>query len=171
MAATLPTRKYHFLGTNWHFSLNPGPFNMKEHVLITIFSSARSSGVYAVNIVTIVKGFYKRSINLLAAWLLVVTTQILGFGWAGIYRKLLVESPYMWWPSNLVQVSILRALHEQEKRPKGGLTRMQFFMMVLTCSFFLLYNTKFFLRHDFYHIDSMLYMEEFGDHATDWIWC
>lgn len=135
MAATLPTRKYRFPGTNWHFSLNPGPFNMKEHVLITIFSSAGSSGVYAVNIVTIVKGFYKRSINPLAAWLLVVTTQMLGFGWAGIYRKLLVESPYMWWPSNLVQVSIFRALHEQEKRPKGGLTRMQFFMMVLTCSF------------------------------------
>ena len=65
-----------FPGTNWHFTLNPGPFNMKEHVLITIFSSARSSCVYAINIVTIVKGFYKRSINILAAWLLVVTTHV-----------------------------------------------------------------------------------------------
>ena len=61
---------------------------MKEHVLITIFSSAGSVGVYVVSIITIVKGFYKRSINPLAAWLLVVTTQMLGFGWAGVFRKI-----------------------------------------------------------------------------------
>jgi len=76
MAATLPTKIWRFPGTNWHFTLNPGPFNMKEHVLITIFASAGSAGVYAVGIITIVKGFYKRSINPLAAWLLVVTTQV-----------------------------------------------------------------------------------------------
>lgn len=135
MAATLPIRKYRFPGTKWHFSLNPGPFNMKEHVLITIFASAGSSGAYAVGIVNIMKAFYKRTINPLAAWLLIITTQMLGFGWAGIFRKLLVESAYMWWPLNLVQVSLFRALHEKEKRPKGGLTRMQFFVMVLICSF------------------------------------
>lgn len=28
-----------------------------------------------------------------------------------------------------------RALHEEEKRPKGGLTRLQFFFIVLICSF------------------------------------
>ncbi|KAH9311910.1 hypothetical protein KI387_026945, partial [Taxus chinensis] len=43
MAATLPTWKMQFFG--WEYSLNPGPFNMKEHVLITIFASnAVSSG-------------------------------------------------------------------------------------------------------------------------------
>jgi len=33
---------------------------------------------------------------------------MLGYGWAGIFRKFLVDSPYMWWPSNLVQVSLFR---------------------------------------------------------------
>jgi hypothetical protein len=33
---------------------------------------------------------------------------MLGYGWAGIFRKVLVDSPYMWWPSNLVQVSLFR---------------------------------------------------------------
>ncbi|KAH9318578.1 hypothetical protein KI387_020347, partial [Taxus chinensis] len=135
MAAVLPSKKFTFPGTRWSFSLNPAPFNMKEHVLITIFASAGSGGVYAVHIFTIVKGFYHRSINPFATWLLVITTQMLGFGWAGIYRKLLVESAYMWWPANLVQVSLFRALHEKEKRPKGGLSRLQFFMIVLVCSF------------------------------------
>ncbi|CAK9146531.1 unnamed protein product [Ilex paraguariensis] len=41
----------------------------------------------------------------------------------------------MWWPSNLVQVSLFRALHEKEKRPKGGTTRTQFFLIALISSF------------------------------------
>lgn len=61
--------------------------------------------------------------------------QMLGYGWAGIFRKFLVDSPYMWWPSNLVQVSLFRALHDIEVRPKGGLTRLQFFLVVCIASF------------------------------------
>lgn len=33
---------------------------------------------------------------------------MLGFGWAGIFRKYLVEPAAMWWPANLVQVSLFR---------------------------------------------------------------
>ncbi|KAL3820753.1 hypothetical protein ACJIZ3_006658 [Penstemon smallii] len=135
MAASLPSKKIHVPGTKWSFSLNPGPFNLKEHCLITIFANAGSSGVYAVNIITIVKAFYHRKLNPVAAMLLTHSTQMLGYGWAGIFRKYLVDSPYMWWPSNLVQVSLFRALHEVEIRRKGGLTKLQFFIMVLVSSF------------------------------------
>ncbi|XP_071732178.1 oligopeptide transporter 6-like [Rutidosis leptorrhynchoides] len=41
----------------------------------------------------------------------------------------------MWWPGNLVQVSLFRSLHETEKRAKGGTSRTQFFLLVLVCSF------------------------------------
>ncbi|PQQ20305.1 oligopeptide transporter 1-like [Prunus yedoensis var. nudiflora] len=135
MAATLPTRKFRVPFTKLLFSMNPGPFNLKEHVLITIFANSGAGGVYAVHIITIVKAFYKRGQHPAAAFLLAQTTQLLGYGWAGIFRKYLVDSPYMWWPSNLVQVSLFRALHEKEKRPKGGLTRLQFFLVVFICSF------------------------------------
>lgn len=37
-----------------------------------------------------------------------VEDQVLGFGWAGIFRKYLVEPAAMWWPANLVQVSLFR---------------------------------------------------------------
>lgn len=135
MAATLPTRSYKVPITKWSFSLNPGPFNLKEHVLITILANAGSNSVYAVNIITIVKAFYHRDLHPMAAFLLSQTTQMLGYGWAGIFRKYLVDSPYMWWPANLVQVSLFRALHDKEVRPKGGQTRLQFFLLVLTTSF------------------------------------
>ncbi|KAM7251515.1 hypothetical protein ACFE04_023398 [Oxalis oulophora] len=135
MAATLPTRKFTVPFTNWKWSLNPGPFSMKEHVLITIFANCGASSVYAINIITIVKTFYHRNLHPVAALLLVLTTQLLGYGWAGMFRKYLVESPYMWWPNNLVQVSLFRALHGNEKRPKGAVSRQQFFIMVFICSF------------------------------------
>ncbi|KAK4398814.1 Oligopeptide transporter 5 [Sesamum angolense] len=135
MAASLPRTAVKVPGTKWSFSMNPGPFNLKEHCLITIFANAGSSGVYAVSIVTIVKAFYHRQLDPAAAVLLIHSTQILGYGWAGIFRKYLVDSPYMWWPSNLVQVSLFRALHDVEIRRKGGLTRLQFFIIVLVSSF------------------------------------
>ncbi|KAI3898502.1 hypothetical protein MKW92_041619 [Papaver armeniacum] len=68
-------------------------------------------------------------LNYVGVWMM------LGYGWAGLFRKYLVDSPYMWWPSNLVQVSLFRALHEVERRPKGGLTRLQLFLAVLVASF------------------------------------
>ncbi|XP_031399088.1 oligopeptide transporter 1-like [Punica granatum] len=135
MAATLPKKALQLPGTKWSFSLNPGPFNLKEHVLITIFANTGSNSVYALGIITIIKAFYVRPISPVAALMLSQTTQMLGFGWAGMFRKFLVDSPYMWWPANLVQVSLFRALHEKEKRPKGRLTRLQFFLVVLTSSF------------------------------------
>ena len=76
MAATLPTRTIILPLTNWSFSLNPGPFNLKEHVLITIFASCGAGGVYAAHIITMVKAFYKRKMNALAGFLLAETTQV-----------------------------------------------------------------------------------------------
>ncbi|AQK55220.1 Oligopeptide transporter 5 [Zea mays] len=108
MASTLPGRPVRVPLIAWSFSLNPGPFSLKEHCLITIFAGAGCSGVYALNIVAIVKVFYRRQINPYAAMLLAQTTQLLGYGWAGLFRKFLVDSAYMWWPINLVQVTLLR---------------------------------------------------------------
>ncbi|PKI36741.1 hypothetical protein CRG98_042871 [Punica granatum] len=92
MAAHITDRVF-FKGTRWEFTLNPGPFNVKEHVLITIFANSGAGTVYAIHVVTVVKVFYKKHI----------TFFVLGFGWAGIFRRYLVEPAAMWWPANLVQ--------------------------------------------------------------------
>lgn len=134
MAAKLPTRSF-FKGTKFEFTMNPGPFNVKEHVLITIFANSGAGSVYAIHVVTVVKVFYRKHITFFVSLLVVMTTQVLGFGWAGIFRRYLVEPAAMWWPANLVQVSLFRALHEKEVREKGGMTRTQFFIVSFICSF------------------------------------
>ncbi|XP_019164534.1 PREDICTED: oligopeptide transporter 4-like [Ipomoea nil] len=143
MAATLPTAKFRVPGFgSREFSLNPGPFNMKEHVLITIFANAGfafgDGTAYGVGIVNIIIAFYRRKISLYTGWLLILTTQILGYGWAGLLRKYVVEPAHMWWPSNLVQISLFRTLHEEENEEddkKRHMSRSKFFVIALTCSF------------------------------------
>lgn len=135
LMASFITRRVFFKDTWWEFTLNPGPFNVKEHVLITIFSNAGAGNVYAIHIVSAIKIFYKKNLTFFVSLIVVITTQVLGFGWAGLFRRYLVEPAAMWWPHNLVQVSLFRALHEKEKRPKGGLTRNQFFLIAFMCSF------------------------------------
>ncbi len=41
-------------------SLNPGPFNMKEHTLITIMTAAGASLSYAIDILLAQEVFYKQ---------------------------------------------------------------------------------------------------------------
>ncbi|KAL6009602.1 Oligopeptide transporter 3 [Asimina triloba] len=138
MASTLPTRKFKVLG--WEFTLNPGPFNMKEHVIITIFANSGVSygggDAYSIGAITVMKAFYKQRLNFLLALLIVLSSQILGYGWAGMLRRYLVEPADMWWPSNLAQPlpPCCRALHEKDARSKG-LTRMRFFLIFFVASF------------------------------------
>ncbi|CAN6480662.1 unnamed protein product [Victoria cruziana] len=134
MARSITDRVF-FQGRAWEFTLNPGPFNVKEHVLITIFASAGAGAVYAIHIVSTVKVFYGQKLTLLVSFLVIITTQVLGFGWAGIFRRYLVDPAAMWWPGILVQVSLFRALHEKEVQAKGRLTRNQFFLIAFMCSF------------------------------------
>nr|GME14686.1 oligopeptide transporter 4-like [Ipomoea batatas] len=140
--ATLPIGRFMAGFGSREFSLNPGPFNMKEHVLISIFGNAGyafgDGTAYGVGIVTIIIAFYQRKISLFTGWLLVLTTQILGYGWAGLLRKYVVEPAEMWWPSTLVQISLFRTLHEKEIEDEDGkryMSRAKFFLIVLTCSF------------------------------------
>ncbi|KAL6012712.1 oligopeptide transporter 4 [Asimina triloba] len=81
LARVLPRGRFRLPGFGVReFSLNPGPFNMKEHVLISIFANAGyafgNGSAYAVMIVDIIKAFYQRSISFYTGWILIVTTQV-----------------------------------------------------------------------------------------------
>lgn len=59
--------------------MNPGPFNVKEHVVITIFANSGAGSVYAIYVVTGVKIFYGRHITFFVSLLVVLTTQVSDF--------------------------------------------------------------------------------------------
>ncbi|KAF9974446.1 hypothetical protein BGZ73_002131 [Actinomortierella ambigua] len=112
MARTFSTRKFRIFGRECSF--NPGPFNIKEHVLIGTAVACSSSTAYAVDIVILQRKYYNEDKGFLAGFLLILTTQITGFSLAGVLRKFLVKPAHMIWPANLVTVALFRTLHENK---------------------------------------------------------
>ncbi|KND03315.1 OPT family small oligopeptide transporter [Spizellomyces punctatus DAOM BR117] len=101
----LPTTKYH-LPLIGEWTMNPGPFNKKEHCLINVFANAGFQSAYAVDIVVIQRAWYKQNWGAAYGILLVLTTQMFGYGIAGICRNILVYPPSMIWPTNLVSTTV-----------------------------------------------------------------
>ncbi|RZC46100.1 hypothetical protein C5167_039042, partial [Papaver somniferum] len=74
MAATLPTKPIRTLWTRWSVSMNPGSFNLKEHVLISILATAGLDNPFSLPIVVIAKAFYHKNISFWVCFLLVQST-------------------------------------------------------------------------------------------------
>jgi len=136
MARILPTRQMSIFG--WKFSLNPGPFSLKEHILIGTMVSCNTSTAYAVDIVILQHVYYGDKQPFIAGLLLVLTTQITGFALAGAIRRFLVRPAHMVWPGTLVTASLFRSLHanaHSEEEDSGRMSRMKYFMIVTAGSF------------------------------------
>jgi hypothetical protein len=66
--------------------LNPGPFSMKEHVLITIFAGAAGGHPHGMDIVVAHRSkslLYNPDVNFWNSLAFVTITQMIGFGLAG----------------------------------------------------------------------------------------
>ncbi|KAF9290604.1 hypothetical protein BGZ68_006596 [Mortierella alpina] len=135
MARVLPTRQMNLFG--WSFTLNPGPFSVKEHILIGTMTAVNTSTAYAVDIVILQKLFYNSEKPFIAGLLLVFTTQVTGFALAGALRKFLIRPAHMIWPSTLVTASLFRSLHAGSDAPEdeGRMPRMKYFLLVTLGSF------------------------------------
>ncbi|KAJ3364101.1 hypothetical protein GGF31_000596 [Allomyces arbusculus] len=88
---------------------NPGPFTVKEHVLIGIFGSTGAAGVYGTENLITQKVFYGTEIGHLSSILFLLSTSLIGFGVAGTMRRLVIRPRQMLWPSVLPLVSLYSA--------------------------------------------------------------
>lgn len=122
--------------------LNPGPFNVKEHTIITIMGSVSFGGgaAYATDILLAQNRFYHSDYGVGFALCAIWSTQIIGFSMAGLARKVLVEAPSAIWPANLVSATFLTNMHVNENHEANGwrISRFAFFALVF-CGNFLWY--------------------------------
>jgi OPT family small oligopeptide transporter len=117
--------------------LNPGHFTIKEHVLITVMATVGSGSAYATDIVAVQRVFYNQFPNFSYQWLVVMSTQLIGFSIGGIARRFLVQPPSMIWPANLVNCALFNTLHAQQYAgmgSRGGMSRERFFFYMFTAS-------------------------------------
>ncbi|KAM7217967.1 sexual differentiation process protein 2 [Rhypophila decipiens] len=97
-------------------SLNPGPFNKKEHMLITIMSNI-SDGVPYTNLIIWIQflpEFFHQEWASNAGYQILIglSTNFIGYGMAGLCRRFLVYPSYCVWPSSLVTIAMNSAFHD-----------------------------------------------------------
>lgn len=135
------------IGVAWHkcmpdvkifkARLNPGPFNLKEHALITIMANVSFGVAYVTDIILALNNFYGKDFgwgfNILAA----VSTQCIGLSLGGLARRVLVTPPSMIWPSNLITATFLTNIHINDNHPANGwkISRLKFFGIIFVGSF------------------------------------
>lgn len=96
----MPKRQFRLFGRS--FSLNPCEFNVKEHTLIVVMANVNVAGgvAYATDTITAQRGFYGQDFGWGFNLLLCISTQMLGYGLAGIFRKVLV------WPCKMIRPNL-----------------------------------------------------------------
>lgn len=105
----LPTHRFR-LGP-FKFYLNPGPFNIKEHALISIFCHSSTTWPYGMLFVTAGKMDWNQDLSTLTGLAFICLTQLIGFGLGGLLSRYLVDPANMVWPTSLVSINLLRTLH------------------------------------------------------------
>jgi hypothetical protein len=129
------------------FSLNPGPWNIKEHVLVFIMANVAVNSPYALNAIVVTQFYYQISLGYWFSTTFVLATQLTGFGLAGLCRRFLVWPASMVWPQNLVACTLLNTLHAEDdddgigmyggtyEPGSKGMSRYRFFIITTVASF------------------------------------
>ncbi|KAJ7628086.1 OPT oligopeptide transporter [Mycena rosella] len=134
MEWVLPSTQFRTFGRVWSF--NPGPFNIKEHVCVTVMINVAYIGAYATDVLATQQMYYNQQLPWGYQILLILGTQTFGFGLGGMLRQFVVWPSSMIWPSALVNSALFNTLHKNYgKRDRGHMTRERFFFIACACSF------------------------------------
>ena len=128
-------------------TLNPGPFNRKEHMLITILASCAASPPYTNSLIIIqyLPQFYNQEFASSFGYQIILglAMTLSGYGLAGVVREFLVYPSFCVWPSTLVTIALNNSFHSQQENkavpgPFGRVyrwSRMKIFLVVFIATF------------------------------------
>ncbi|KAK1972368.1 OPT oligopeptide transporter [Colletotrichum sublineola] len=101
------------------FSLNPGPFSIKEHAIIGIAANAGSQGQWATFLPTNAALYYGITMNPAVALFFGWGASLLGFSLAAMVRKILIDDPEFIFPLSLQQVTLYRSMQGKTELHKS----------------------------------------------------
>ena len=79
------------------------------------------------------------SIYIIDRFLVVISTQLIGYSIGGVCKSFLVDPPSMIWPGTLVNAALFNTIHSLETagaQGRGGISRARFFTYVFVAYFF-----------------------------------
>ncbi|OCF35911.1 OPT family small oligopeptide transporter [Kwoniella heveanensis BCC8398] len=127
-------------------SLNPGKFNKKEHMLITIMATVGYNTPYTTNIILsqYLPQYFNQAYAASFAYQILIGlgTNFCGYGLAGLARRFLIYPSYCVWPASLVTIALNRAFHSESDPAVPGpfkrmytWSRMKFFLVAFLAMF------------------------------------
>ncbi|KAF1967183.1 OPT family small oligopeptide transporter [Bimuria novae-zelandiae CBS 107.79] len=134
-ARVMPTRQFNTLGVKW--TLNTGPFNVKEHAVITIMAGISINYAYSTNALLALLG--KPFYNVKMSWgfqlLFTLSSQVIGIALAGLFRRFLVWPAAIIWPNQFSNSALLHAFHDHKPTEVDAngwrISRMRLFLIVM----------------------------------------
>lgn len=140
-AKFLPRHQFNTFGLKW--SLNPGPFNKKEHALIVCMANVAFAGgaAYSTFALEAMRGFYHVNFGVWFSILLTLCTQMTGIALAGLFRRFLVFPSSSLYPSVLPNCVLFNTLHDEVNTSDPAVTngwsisRFRYFGYVLLGAF------------------------------------
>jgi hypothetical protein len=122
---------------NLRLWLAQGIWNEKEHSCVYISSNVSFGFAFATDVIVEQTHFYNQKVSITYQLLLTLSTQILGYTFAGLARRFLVRPGGMIWPGTLMSAAMFTTLHKEENTIANGwkITRWKFFFVVWFCSF------------------------------------
>lgn len=140
LAYILPKWKVKLFGVN--FDLNPGPWTHKEQMLTTLFFVVAGSGTsyafYNINVQRLEVFYDNKWVDFGYELLLILCTNYMGFGIAGVFRRFAVYPVVAMWPTLLPTIALNRALTAPERKELINgwkISRYNFFWIVAGASF------------------------------------
>ncbi|KAK0717183.1 OPT oligopeptide transporter protein-domain-containing protein [Lasiosphaeria miniovina] len=172
-----PDREIKFLGFKMNFK--PGPFNVKEHVVIVVMSNAAYGGgaLYATDVIIAQQVWYGQNFGWLWQLLFGITTLCTGYGLAGLARRFLVWPAAMIWPTDLVNCALFYTLHDHSPsdpaRTNGWtISRYKWFLIIFSGSFlwywvpgYLFQGLQWFCWITWIYPDSVIVNQLFGGYS------
>jgi OPT family small oligopeptide transporter len=139
-ARVMPTRTFHTFGLAW--SLNPGPFNIKEHTVVTLMASVTYGYAYSTDALLALqaKSLYNRDLGVGFQLLFTISSQLIGICLAGLGRRFLVWPAALTWPVNFSTTTLLYALHDKSKTDPSqangwSISHYRYFLYVASAMF------------------------------------
>lgn len=130
-AKVLPNWKIGLPGTKWSFSLNPGPWSIKEHVLVTL--TAASGATYNLGFypICVAELFYGESMHPAVAIFFMYSIVWIGYAFAAIARSMLLYDPNYIWPQALMQSTLFETFRKTDRKAPVARKQMKVFFLCL----------------------------------------
>ncbi|KAM0469059.1 hypothetical protein ACHAP7_010270 [Fusarium lateritium] len=135
LAETLGTGLSHIIprkGAIGRF-LNPHPWNRKEHTAAVLMASAASVSALSTEALSVQKLWYGGYPNQAAGIFITLSSQLIGYGIAGMMRPVLLYPTKMLYPANLPITTVMETLHKPRSETRK---RFQVFWIVFVAIFF-----------------------------------